>query len=46
MNDFDFRNVSGHVEVFLNGEFLFSADTRREAVEELSKIIKLNVILV
>lgn len=30
------RYVGGHVEVFTsNGEFLFSADTAREAMEEL-----------
>lgn len=28
--------VRGHVEVFLNGIFLFSADTMHEAHEELS----------
>ena len=33
--DFEFRNVHGHIEVFLNGEFQFSADTREEAVQEL-----------
>lgn len=32
-----FRYVGGHIEVFAeNGEFLFSADTMQEALEELS----------
>lgn len=31
-----FRNVRGHIEVYtLRGEFLFSADTMGEAMEEL-----------
>lgn len=28
---YDFRNVRGHVEVFANGEFQYSADTMKEA---------------
>ena len=33
---YEFRNVRGHVEVYdLYGRFLFSADTEREAREEL-----------
>lgn len=36
MMEFDFRNVNGHVEVYsMNGKFLFSADSTREAMEEL-----------
>ena len=32
----EFRNVRGHVEVFdAAGQFLFSADSEREAREEL-----------
>ena len=31
------RNVHGHIQVYLNGEFLFSADTEREAREELEE---------
>lgn len=31
---FEYRNVKGHVEVFLDGEFMFSADTIQEAREE------------
>jgi hypothetical protein len=27
--------VRGHVEVYFNGQFLFSADTRKEAEEEI-----------
>ena len=33
---FDFRYVFGHIQVYdHNGRFLFSADTEREAREEL-----------
>ena len=31
----EFRWVRGHIEVYLNGEFLFSADTVHEAEKEL-----------
>lgn len=33
---YEFRWVHGHVEVFLNGDFQFSADTMHEAIFELS----------
>ncbi len=33
---YQIRNVRGHVQVYdVNGKFLFSADTEREAREEL-----------
>ncbi len=33
---YEFRNVRGHIEVYDGqGEFLFSADSEREAREEL-----------
>lgn len=32
---YEFRQIKGHVEVYLDGEFLFSADTMQEAREEL-----------
>lgn len=32
---YDFRNVGGHIEVFANGEFQYSADTMKEAYEML-----------
>lgn len=36
MLEYDFRNVNGHVEVYTrSGNFLFSADSTREAMEEL-----------
>ena len=36
MKDFEVRYVGGHVEVYTEaGAFLFSADTLREAMEEL-----------
>ena len=35
--DWEIRYVGGHVEVYtLSGSFLFSADTAREAMEELA----------
>ena len=36
MADYDIRYVGSHVEVYLGGEFLFSADTVREAWQELA----------
>ena len=37
MQNYTLHNVNGHVEVYtLSGEFLFSADTTREAMEELA----------
>lgn len=35
MNNYEFRNVRGHVEVFLRGSFIFSADTMAEARREI-----------
>ena len=35
---YEFRNVKGHVEVFLNGSFLFSADTKAEALAEIEEM--------
>ena len=32
---YEFRYVDGHIEVFLDGEFQFSADTMQEAYSEL-----------
>ena len=32
---YDFRPVRGHVEVYLDGVFQFSADTRAEAEAEI-----------
>ena len=34
---YEFRYVKGHIEVFLNGEFQFSADTIGEAHKELEQ---------
>ena len=33
----EFRYVRGHIEVYRQGEFLFSADTMSEAREELEE---------
>lgn len=35
MNSYEFRNVRGHVEVFLHGSFILSADTMAEARREI-----------
>lgn len=34
---YQFRNVRGHIEVYLNGRFVFSADTMSEAYAELKQ---------
>ena len=36
MKDFELRYVGSHVEVYTGSVFLFSADTVREAMEELA----------
>ena len=35
---YELEFVRGHVEVYFNGEFLFSADTRKEAEEEIEQL--------
>lgn len=35
---YEFRYVKGHIEVFLNGKFQFSADTMKEVREELREM--------
>ena len=35
MGEYDFREIRGHIQVYLDGKFLFSADTMREAIEEI-----------
>lgn len=35
---YELRSVRGHVEVYLDGVFCFSADTRREAEEEIETL--------
>ena len=32
-----FKYVNGHVEVYRHGVFIFSADTKAEALEELER---------
>ena len=34
MNECEFRNVGDHIEVYLNGKFIFSADDMLEAIME------------
>lgn len=38
----EIKNVNGHYEVYDNGKFLFSADTRKEIQEELKEMQKGN----
>lgn len=35
---YEFRNVYGHVEVYFDGVFFFSADTECEAQQELDAL--------
>lgn len=35
---YEFRNVNGHIEVFIRNEFQFSADTMSEALRELREM--------
>ena len=35
MDNIEFRRVQGHIAVYLNGVFLFSADNMAEALAEL-----------
>ena len=35
MIGYEFRHVKGHIGVFLNGEFQFSADNYAEVIREL-----------
>jgi hypothetical protein len=35
MNNYEFRYVRGHVEVYLHDLFIFSADTMAEARKEI-----------
>ncbi len=37
---YEIRTVRGHVEVYLDGAFCFSADNRREAEEDLEDLLK------
>ena len=37
---YEYRFVKGHVEVFFNGEFRFSADTLAEAKMEVESLDK------
>lgn len=36
---YEFKQVQGHIEVFLNGKFQFSADNMKEVYEELDRDI-------
>ena len=34
---YDFKSVKGHIEVYYNGKFLFSADSVEEAEREIAE---------
>lgn len=36
--DFEIRQVKEHYEIFLNGEFQFSADNLSEIIEEVERM--------
>ena len=36
--DYEFRHVMEHIEVYKNGEFVLSADTHKEARDEINKL--------
>ena len=38
MSNYEIRYVGGHVEVYLAGEFQFSADSEAEALRELRDV--------
>lgn len=38
MEDYEMRRVRGHIEVFANGKFLFSADNLSEAEDEIRSV--------
>lgn len=38
----ELKNINGHIEVYNNNKFLFSADNRREAEKELQAQIHIN----
>lgn len=42
---FDLRHVRGHIEVFHGSEFVLSADTVREAIEEVYHFICSNALI-
>ena len=37
MGTYEINNVNGHFEVFINGNFAFSADTLSEVADEIEK---------
>ena len=38
VNGYVIKHVKGHIEVYLNGQFLFSADNMQEVYEELKEM--------
>lgn len=43
---YEFENVRGHIEVYYNGEFLFTADDYAEAEQEIKEREKNKGVLV
>lgn len=46
MDNVEFKNINGHCEVYIDGEFQFSADTEKEARKDYEKDLqqhKINV---
>jgi len=37
---YDLRNIKGHIEVYVGGEFILAADSYAEALDELSALDK------
>ena len=38
----EFKEVSGHIEVYIGNKFVFSADSKTEAIKELEAQISLS----
>lgn len=38
----EYKNINGHIEVYNNNKFLFSADNKQEAEKELKAQIHIN----
>ena len=38
LTDYEFRPVMEHIEVYKNGQFVLSADTHKEARDEINKL--------
>lgn len=45
IQDVTIVNVRGHYEVFHDGEFCFSADTREEAMSEIKELVESDTVV-